>query len=97
MIRRSCSFRRRSRLAFRRASRPHAVLCTPRRMRPCLFRIGVWSCGLLTCGHRLVVLRAGVGPAWVECVVVIMVVCGMVPWLVGVRPLVSCCSACSDR
>lgn len=26
----------------------------------------------------------------VECVVVIMVVCGMVPWLVGVRPLVFC-------
>lgn len=45
-----------------------------------------------------VVLRVGVGPAWVECVVVIMVVRSVVPWLgwgptVGIRVL----SACSYR
>ena len=33
----------------------------------------------------------------VECVVVIMVVCSMAPWLVGVRPLVFMLSARSDR
>lgn len=33
-------------------------------MWPCLFRIGGWSCAFfLACGHRLVVLRAGVEPA----------------------------------
>lgn len=39
--------------------------------------------------HRLVVLRAGVGPAWVECVVVIMVMRAVWRhgWF-GVRPLV---------
>lgn len=48
------------------------------------------ACGLADSWHVVtaLVLRAGVGPAWVECVVVIMVVCGVVPWLVGVRPLV---------
>lgn len=43
-----------------------------------------------------VVLRAGVGPAWVECVVVIMVACSMAPWLVlGPDLWYLCYSACS--
>lgn len=49
------------------------------------------ACGLADSWHVVtaLVLRAGVGPAWVECVVVIMVACAV--WChgwFGVRPLV---------
>ena len=39
-----------------------------------------------------VVLRAGVGPAWVECVVVIMVVCAVWRAMVGWGPTVGICA-----
>lgn len=49
-----------------------------------------WRVVLRTLGmcHRLVVLRAGVGPAWVECVVVVIMVAWGVRWYLR-------CSACS--
>ena len=54
MNHRWCSSSPRSLWAFRTTSRLHAVPFIDGRMRPCLFRIGVWSCGFLACGHRLV-------------------------------------------
>ena len=65
MNHRSCSSWPHSLSACRTASRRHAVPCTVQRMWLCLFRIGVWSCGLcLPLTHRLdVVLWAGVDPA----------------------------------
>lgn len=49
------------------------------------------ACGLADSWHVVTALWCFVPESdrrEVECVVVIMVVCGMAPWLVGVRPLV---------